>query len=275
MPCLVRLFCALGLACGLGWVARAAAQGQPPPWAHALLAAYPEHLERIEGNTLLWRDGTPMQLDDGIAAKPFEDWLARPDIEDMFRYPYIAGAPPEPPAADHDPGRARNSAFFEKMYGDCRNGGVTASLVDVAWLPARSSQRLKVTRVNGVADRVQALSRELDELPSRFDAYLVPAAGAYVCRVIAGTSTPSAHGYGIAIDIATAKSHYWRWDKPGADGQPTYRNEIPSEIVRIFEKHGFIWGGRWSHYDTMHFEYRPELLPAPASTQVPISKPGP
>ena len=31
------------------------------------------------------------------------------------------------------------------------------------------------------------------------------------------------------------------------------------EIVRIFEKHGFIWGGRWYHYDTMHFEYRPEL----------------
>ncbi len=32
------------------------------------------------------------------------------------------------------------------------------------------------------------------------------------------------------------------------------------EIVRIFEKHGFIWGGRWYHYDTMHFEYRPELV---------------
>ena len=27
-----------------------------------------------------------------------------------------------------------------------------------------------------------------------------------------------------------------------------------------FETHGFIWGGKWYHYDTMHFEYRPELL---------------
>ena len=26
------------------------------------------------------------------------------------------------------------------------------------------------------------------------------------------------------------------------------------------EAEGFIWGGRWYHYDTMHFEYRPELL---------------
>ena len=32
------------------------------------------------------------------------------------------------------------------------------------------------------------------------------------------------------------------------------------DIVRIFEKHGFIWGGRWYHYDTMHFEYRPEMI---------------
>ncbi len=32
------------------------------------------------------------------------------------------------------------------------------------------------------------------------------------------------------------------------------------EIVKELEKYGFIWGGRWYHYDTMHFEYRPELL---------------
>ena len=30
--------------------------------------------------------------------------------------------------------------------------------------------------------------------------------------------------------------------------------------AHIFERHGFIWGGKWHHYDTMHFEYRPELL---------------
>ncbi len=39
-----------------------------------------------------------------------------------------------------------------------------------------------------------------------------------------------------------------------------WRNAIPLEIVAAFERRGFIWGGRWAHYDTMHFEYRPELL---------------
>ena len=35
---------------------------------------------------------------------------------------------------------------------------------------------------------------------------------------------------------------------------------IPQAIVDAFEAERFIWGGRWYHYDTMHFEYRPELL---------------
>ena len=90
--------------------------------------------------------------------------------------------------------------------------------------------------------------------------YLFPSAGTYNCRVIAGTDRVSAHGHGIAIDIALKHSDYWRNAAPGKDGAYAYKNEIPMEIVRIFEKHGFIWGGRWYHYDTMHFEYRPELL---------------
>ena len=43
-------------------------------------------------------------------------------------------------------------------------------------------------------------------------------------------------------------------------GRVKYKNEIPWEIVRVFEAHGFVWGGKWYHYDTMHFEYRPEIL---------------
>ena len=35
---------------------------------------------------------------------------------------------------------------------------------------------------------------------------------------------------------------------------------MPQKIVDAFEAEGFVWGGRWYHYDTMHFEYRPELL---------------
>ena len=51
---------------------------------------------------------------------------------------------------------------------------------------------------------------------------------------------------------------HWYW-RPH-HGAIVYRNRMPAEIVAIFEKHGFIWGGKWYHFDTMHFEYRPELL---------------
>ena len=56
-------------------------------------------------------------------------------------------------------------------------------------------------------------------------------------------------------------SHHGR-AKPGAGSHVTYKNDIPWETVRIFEAHGFIWGGKWYHSDTMHFEYRPELIGA-------------
>lgn len=229
-----------------------------------LIAAYPRHLERVDGNELVWKDGTRMPLDDGKGAKPFETWLAAPDLKDMLAQPYSVDAA-EPPPRDFDPGRARNAAFFAKMYGDCSKNEVEGNLVSVSWLPKRQGGKLRVTSANGVADRLAAVSAELDALPASFDRFLVPAGGGYNCRPIAGTGQASAHGYGIAVDIATGTSDYWRWSKPDATGGYIWRNRVPKEIVRIFEKHGFIWGGRWHHFDTMHFEYRPELLPPAAA----------
>jgi hypothetical protein len=34
----------------------------------------------------------------------------------------------------------------------------------------------------------------------------------------------------------------------------------PDIVIDIFEKEGFIWGGKWTVWDNMHFEYRPELI---------------
>jgi hypothetical protein len=230
----------------------------------ALVAAYPDALAKIDGQDLTWRDGTRMQLDDGRRTKTHDEWLADPDIEDMLHQPYpLAGTGPAEPARDSDPGRARNAAFFNKIYGDCRKGEVKAKLETITWLPSSARQKLQMTSVNGAAKRLEAVSLELEKLPPRFHKFLAPAGGTYNCRVIAGTDRTSAHGWGIAIDIAVAQSDYWRWAPGGgkAPGRIAYRNRIPLEIVEIFERHGFIWGGRWYHYDTMHFEYRPELLP--------------
>ncbi|WP_020178297.1 M15 family metallopeptidase [Methylopila sp. M107] len=236
----------IAAAAGLALSGAASADG-----VDRLIRAYPDQLDRRDGNELIWKDGARMTIDDGVK-KSREDLLAKPDIDDMFAYPYPTGFPKTPP--DADPGRIRNEAFFKKLYGDCQAGGVTKQLVSIDWLPRHKGGRVSLTRALGVDKRLKAVSDELDSLPEPLIRYLIPSAGTYNCRVIAGTTQPSAHGYGIAIDLNTRFSDYWRWSKGG------YRNQIPPEIVEIFERHGFIWGGKWAHFDTMHFEFRPELL---------------
>jgi hypothetical protein len=225
----------------------------------ALVRAYPDFLERIEGNDLIWRDGTRMPIDDHKPAKTLDMMLDQPDLKDMFSMPYLAGEKGVPPALDFDPGRVRYLPLFNRMYGDCARGGVTRNLVDVVWLPTQYGKHLKFSNINGAAAALQKVSAELDKLPRSFSDYLIPPAGTYNCRPIAGTDRASPHGLGIAIDISTAKSDYWLWSNAREGGRIPYRNSIPWQIVDVFEQHGFIWGGKWYHYDTMHFEFRPEI----------------
>ena len=233
---------------------------KPPPGVQRLVSAYPETGLKLAGDTVVWPDGTAMQVDDGLPAKAQDQWLARPDIKDMFRWAYPADQPIAPPPEGADPGRARHAAFFNKLYGDCTKGSVEDTLVQVAWVPRHGGGVIRFNPRHGAARHLAAVSSRLDALPKAFGVYLKPIAGTYVCRSIAGTNHPSAHGWGIAIDIAVARSDYWRWSKRhGSD--LLYRNRIPGEIVAAFEAEGFIWGGRWSHFDTMHFEYRPEFFP--------------
>src|SRR5262249_23278207 len=81
-------------------------------------------------------------------------------------------------------------------------------------------------------------------------------AGTFVWRKIAGTDRQSAHSYGVSIDLDAKVGHHWRWQRPPRPLR--WQSRIPQAIVDAFEAEGFIWGGRCSHYDTMHFEYRPE-----------------
>jgi hypothetical protein len=262
MPC--RNFLALVLIATAPTIGLAQARNDSPPdGLTALIKAYPGFLDRLEENILVWKDGTRMPIDDGKGAKALDAMLDDPDIKDMFLMKYPSGEKGLAPAVNFDPGRVRYAPLFEKMYGDCRTAGFMTNAVDVVWLPNKYGKNVKFTKINGAAAALQKVSDELDRLPQRFLAYLRPTQGTYNCRPIAGTNRQSAHGFGIAIDIAGARAHYWAWSKPDADGHFPYKNEIPWEIVDIFEKHGFIWGGKWYHYDTMHFEYRPELTATP------------
>ena len=88
--------------------------------------------------------------------------------------------------------------------------------------------------------------------------FVYPVNGTYNYRVIAGTSQLSPHAFGIAIDLKSNPHDYWRWatKEQGQSRLASY----PQNLVQAFEEQGFIWGGKWAHFDFLHFEYRPEIV---------------
>ena len=218
-------------------------------FANVYLEAYPTFFTKFEDNYLFWSDGEKQIFDDK-RKKNFQQLLNDSDLKDQIslKYPNNFDLP------INDAGRFRNDKFFKKMYGKSKKE-VEKNLTTIIWLPKTLNKRIKITKINGVDKKLQKISNQLDKLPKRFKKYLINIAGTYNWRKISGTNRLSTHSFGIAIDINVKYSNYWKWSK-----NMKYKNQIPKKIVEIFEAEGFIWGGKWQHYDTMHFEYRPELL---------------
>jgi hypothetical protein len=87
-------------------------------------------------------------------------------------------------------------------------------------------------------------------------------------RNIADTQSRSFHSYGAALDLLPRSTGnletYWSWtarNKSDWWAVPySGRLHPPDAVIRAFESYGFVWGGKWMYYDTMHFEYRPEIF---------------
>lgn len=225
-----------------------------------LVAAYPQALAGRDADSVIFRNGE--KVGGGIlhAAAPPEWLLTHASVRDQFSvaYPRDVLALQRHPSAD--PGRFRNKAFFDALYGDCHKGEVDGNIEQVAWLPHDWRGTARVTRLNGVAEALRAVSDEIQRLPPSVRRAAWPIEGDYDCRNVAVGGQPSMHAYGAAVDLNLHFSEYWLWDA-GKDARVIpYRNRMPLAIVGAFEHHGFIWGGKWYHYDTMHFEYRPEML---------------
>lgn len=242
------------LAASIGIASASAAELTLSEKLDILARSYPDTIAGITGNHVTFlRKAEAVTVDDGVARDHFRK-LEDGDVEDSLQQLYPAGACENRPEVNFDPGRIRSEPLMKAMYGGSK-AEVAATLVPVKWF----GETLQVTKVNGVNKALEAVR---DELVPRADLrkYLAPSAGVFNWRKVARQPNLSVHSFGAAVDLNTKYADYWIWSggKPGR--VPVYKNKFPMEIVAIFEKHGFIWGGRWYHYDTMHFEYRPELL---------------
>ena len=242
-----------------------------------LYVAYPDHIRAVDSDGITWKDGTymnwetPMQPQlkekltsfmstlDGQRIEPFPSYLHRLNtarLKDQLTQTYpLSFDFPKPLPPQFDPGRVRYLPFFYAMYGSTKKD-VGRSLVRFKW--PFSNQKIRITTINQVDQRLTAIIHDLNRLSSRFKPYFKKTAGVFYWRMIKGTQRRSMHSFGIAIDVGVHFSNYWKWTRP-VNGKIPYRNRFPQEVVEIFEKYGFIWGGKWYHHDTMHFEYRPEL----------------
>ena len=223
-----------------------------PSYAKKVITAYPDFDIKYSGNRLIFADGTTILCDDG-KLKSFTEKLDDCDIEDMFSMTYNVNS--VIPSYLNDCGRGRNEELYKKMYGS-NETVARKNLVSVEWF----GQKILFSKINGASDQLSKVASDLERKP-QLRKYLTNASSFY-WRKVRGANRQSAHSYGIAIDINTTFSNYWLWSNPKCSetDKLRYENKIPLEIVEVFEKYGFIWGGRWYHYDTMHFEYRPELL---------------
>ena len=223
--------------------------------AGLLVRAYPEQLARFDTEHVYWHDGSSMPIVDAQFTSEDQSVSLVQQMSEAYPFGerYVFGE-----HQTNDSGRVRSMPFLQKMYGATKEE-VEQNLVPIQWMPKSRNRRILVTKVNGVDRQLAKVSRDIERLPRALREFCTKVCGTFNWRTIAGSDQLSAHAFGIAIDINVASSSYWQWDIE-KHGAMNFVNRFPQEVVEIFERHGFIWGGKWKHYDSMHFEYRPELL---------------
>ncbi|MBT3318302.1 MAG: M15 family metallopeptidase [Clostridia bacterium] len=225
----------------------------------ALMMAYPNHIagiERADGFIYVVMESGSRIVYDDMQSKDFGEKLANADLQDMMELAYPLGDIVLLLEGDFDPGRIRNYDLLMEVYGGSQSA-IEANLEHVQ-IDAKTYQ---FNGENGVAFAMAAVFAELDDIISDervIEEFVYPLASTYYYRVIAGTDRLSLHSFGIAIDLKNVKTDYWR-DATREQGQARL-DVFPREIVAVFEENGFIWGGKWAHFDLLHFEYRPELI---------------
>ncbi len=143
------------------------------------------------------------------------------------------------------------------------NTEASANMVNITidvWQLGAAGEKYQAQRsltVNrAIADRVQAVFKEIFEGPEQFPIYC---AQGYAWR----PENTSEHRWGLAIDInpnenymvtnsgAIVAGSFWDPDKS------PYSIPVEGDVVTAFNKYGFTWGGNaWrSANDYMHFSY--------------------
>ena len=113
--------------------------------------------------------------------------------------------------------------------------------IPLAWNTAQAATSIRCHRL--IAPLLEEVFRqvEVQGLKGAVRTY----GGGYVFRPKRNGVKPSAHSWGIAIDL-----------NPNTNAMGS-AGDMDPRLVALFESHGFTWGGRWTgaNKDPMHFQY--------------------
>lgn len=225
-----------------------------------LMMAYPEYITDVEKSNdgkvyVVTKSGKKILYDDKNS-KSFQQKMYDTDLQDMLEQLYPIGIINGVMEKDFDPGRIRSYSLLKEVYGGDRKS--IESNLKMANLAYR---RFQFNGNNNASKSLENAVKELMPISQKnpnVSKALFPSSGTFNYRCISGTSLLSPHSFGIAIDLARDRRDYWKWvSKEEGDKRI---QEYPKEIIDTFEKNGFVWGGKWSHFDILHFEYRPEII---------------
>jgi hypothetical protein len=248
----------------------------------ALTSAYPQQIEKIEfrnndwavllrGTWYYYAEGRilPQNLLSNAAnysPQPFYNYLAElpawkaPTAEEAARYRSTANN------RNQNPPR-RSAQFFDDLWRAHNRNEAYDRVKTLRFLgKSVTVHNLILENLSLVEEQILAAAKTDPQIQSWING--IDSLEGWNWRNIADTQSRSYHSYGLAVDIMPksygGKETYWLW----ASGRRSdwwnisynERYHPPAAVIKAFETYGFIWGGKWLYFDTMHFENRTEIL---------------
>jgi len=160
------------------------------------------------------------------------------------------------------------TSFFEAIYETSTREDVERHIVKTIFLGKQVSVHKHIVELLArVEEQILAAAQTNASVKAFVES--ISSIDGYSWRQIRDTNGISFHSMGLAIDILPRswqnKIIYWNWEKNKGNEDwmlipLSERWMPPKQVIDIFENEGFVWGGKWTVWDNMHFEYRPELI---------------
>ena len=248
----------------------------------ALFSAYPKQIERVEfrnGDWALLLRGTWFYYAGGrllpenllgnaanVNPQPFYNYLKElplwkaPSAEDAARFSEMASNRSQNPLR-------RSSLFFDALWRINSRDEAYQRVKTIHFLGKQVNVHyLILENLSLVEEQILTAAKADPQIQAWVNG--IDTLEGWTWRDIAQIQSRSFHAYGLAVDLLPkslgGRETYWLW---AARKKPDWWNisyneryHPPAAVIKAFENYGFVWGGKWLFFDTMHFEYRPEIL---------------